>query len=103
MNNDKTISKNEDPEDIAEKSEDQDSVKRPLTDEERIKQLNMVVCICKGIPLKSMLKALKSSNTIEEVNRKTGAGTGGCRGQRCGPRIKILLKKKKPESEQKKS
>lgn len=70
----------------------------PLTPEQKkeelIRQLARVVCICKGINLGRVLKALEGSSTIDEVNRKSGCGTGGCAGQRCGPRIKLLLKKK---------
>ncbi len=71
---------------------------QPLTEKEkkerRIKQLAMVVCICKGIPLKHVLPAIESSETVAEVNRKTGCGSGGCKGERCGPRIKKLLSMK---------
>lgn len=72
-----------------------DDDKKVLSKEEKIKQLNRIVCICKGIPLKDMLAAIKSSDTVEEVNRKTGSGSGGCRGERCGPRIRVLLSKKR--------
>jgi NAD(P)H-nitrite reductase large subunit len=65
------------------------------TQEKKIKQLNMVVCICKGIKLARVLKGLPGSETVAEVNAKTGCGTGGCQGQRCGPRIEILLEKHK--------
>ena len=70
---------------------------RKETDEEkeqrerRIKQMAMIVCICKGIPLGRVLPAVEKSQTVAEVNRKSGCGTGGCQGQRCGPRIKKLL------------
>ena len=63
--------------------------------QERIKLLSRVVCICKGIPLGKVLPALDDSETVADVNRKTGCGSGGCQGQRCGPRIKALLRKKK--------
>ncbi|MEY4630413.1 MAG: hypothetical protein RIQ81_533 [Pseudomonadota bacterium] len=61
---------------------------------ERIKRMAMVVCICKGIPLGKVLPAIKSCDTVAEVNKMAGTGTGGCKGQRCGPRIKMLLRKK---------
>lgn len=60
---------------------------------ERTKQLLRVVCICKGIPLGKVLEALPGCETVQDVNRKAGTGSGGCRGERCGPRIKMLLKK----------
>lgn len=58
------------------------------------KQLMQVVCICKGINLRRVLKGMKSCETVAEVNRIVGTGSGGCKGQRCGPRIRILLDKK---------
>jgi bacterioferritin-associated ferredoxin len=61
--------------------------------ERKIKQLHMVVCICKGINLGRVLKGLEGSSTVEDVNRKVGTGSGGCKGERCGPRIRLLLKK----------
>lgn len=72
-------------------SDDQDP--KDLDKETRIKQLARVVCICKGINLSRVLKALPGSETVEDVNRKAGTGTGGCQGQRCGPRIKVLIEK----------
>ena len=62
----------------------------------------MVVCICKGIPLSKVLPAVQSCHTVEEVNDKTGCGSGGCKGQRCGPRIKALLKKVHKDSQNEK-
>lgn len=63
--------------------------------ERRIKQMAMVVCICKGIPLGRVLPALEGSETVADVNRKSGCGSGPCQGERCGPRIKKLLKMKR--------
>lgn len=63
--------------------------------EERIRQLAKIVCICKGINLGRVLKALEGCETVSDVNRKAGTGNGGCQGERCGPRIKLLLKKYK--------
>ncbi len=62
---------------------------------EKTKQLLRVVCICKGIPLGKVLDGLKGCETVHDVNKKVGTGSGGCQGERCGPRIKILLKKYK--------
>ena len=64
-----------------------------LSKEQKAKQMNRVVCICKGITLGKILDALKTSQTVAEVNSKTGCGSGGCKGERCGPRIKALLDK----------
>lgn len=68
--------------------------------EERIRMLAKVVCICKGINLGRVLKGMEGCETVADVNRKVGTGSGGCKGERCGPRIKVLLQKKK-EKEQK--
>jgi hypothetical protein len=76
-----------------------DETERPLTPEElareRAKQMTRVVCICKGIPLGRVLDGLPGCETVADVNQKVGSGSGGCKGERCGPRIKILLKKYK--------
>lgn len=63
--------------------------------DEKIKQLTKIVCICKGIPLSKVIEGLEGSETVADVNRKVGTGSGGCKGERCGPRIKILLRKYK--------
>ena len=55
-----------------------------LTDEEKIRQLAQVICICKGINLGRVLKALDGCETVADVNAKAGTGTGGCAGERCG-------------------
>ena len=76
-----------------------DASAQPLSPEElkkredQIKQLSTVICICKGINLSRVLKGLDGCETVADVNNKVGTGTGGCKGERCGPRIKILLKK----------
>jgi NAD(P)H-nitrite reductase large subunit len=61
--------------------------------EERARQMAKVVCICKGINLGRVLSVIDGCQTVQDVNRKAGTGTGGCQGQRCGPRIKALLEK----------
>lgn len=66
--------------------------------ERLVRQLAQIVCICKGIPLSRVLEGLRGSSTPDEVNSKTGCGSGGCQGQRCGPKIRALLKKKKEQA-----
>ena len=68
--------------------------------EERIRAMAKVVCICKGITLGRVLKGLQGAETVADVNRCVGTGSGGCQGERCGPRIKMLLKKMKEAREQ---
>lgn len=54
------------------------------------------VCLCKGIPRSTIKKAiLEGADTLEEVQRKTGAGSGGCGGKRCTPKIIELLEQHK--------
>jgi len=53
---------------------------------------NKKICICRGIPRKRILAAIKKgAASLAEVNRMTGAGGGDCRGERCGPEIEKLL------------
>jgi NAD(P)H-nitrite reductase large subunit len=70
----------------------QDTLDKDLN-EERIKQMARIVCICKGINLGRVLKGIEGCSTVADVNKATGCGSGGCQGQRCGPRIKVLLEK----------
>jgi bacterioferritin-associated ferredoxin len=50
------------------------------------------VCICKGIPRSSIKAAIKNgANTIEAVQKATGAGSGSCGGKRCTSKIQELL------------
>ena len=72
-------------------SEDEEKARQ----EQIAKQLARVVCICKGINLRKVLAGLDGSETVADVNAKVGTGSGGCQGERCGPRIKALLEKKK--------
>ena len=60
-----------------------------------IKQLSMVVCICKGIPLHKFLPKLSPEHSVEQIHKLVGSGCGGCKGRRCSPRIETLLKKLK--------
>lgn len=63
--------------------------------DDKSRVLARVVCICKGIPLSKVLEGLEGSETVADVNQKVGTGSGGCSGERCGPRIKTLLRKYK--------
>lgn len=52
-----------------------------------------VVCICKGIKKSVFWKVLDAgAHSQDEVNCLTGAGSGGCHGRRCGPRISEMLR-----------
>lgn len=51
------------------------------------------VCICKAISRATIKKAIKDgAKTVDEVNKATGSGSGGCKGNRCGCKIEELLK-----------
>lgn len=78
--------------------EDKSAVQADAHKEKMIKQLASVVCICKGIPLSKFLPELEGAETVADINEKVGSGSGGCKGQRCGPRIKKLIQMKKEGS-----
>ncbi len=51
------------------------------------------VCLCKAISRATIKKAIQNgAKTVEEVQKIIGAGTGGCKGNRCTPKIEELLK-----------
>lgn len=50
------------------------------------------VCLCKAITRASIKKAIANgANTLEKVQKATGAGSGACGGKRCTPKILSLL------------
>lgn len=50
------------------------------------------VCLCKAIPRSKIKAAIKNgARTVKEVQEATGAGSGGCGGRRCTPKIEELL------------
>lgn len=50
------------------------------------------VCLCKAISRATIKKAIEEGAvTVEQVQKKTGAGSGGCSGRRCTPKIQQLL------------
>jgi bacterioferritin-associated ferredoxin len=60
---------------------------------EEIKARVRVVCICKGIKMSRICDAIaKGASTVEEVNKATGSGNGGCGATRCRPVIEQILK-----------
>lgn len=51
------------------------------------------VCLCKAIPRSTIKQAIKNgATTVQQVQKVTGAGSGGCKGHRCTPKIEELLK-----------
>ena len=53
---------------------------------------NEKICLCKGIPRKRFLEAIKAgARSLQEINSIIGSGNGDCNGERCGPKIEKLL------------
>ncbi len=86
--------------------EKQDSSKSEKRDEEeseedkqrRLQELvldkHTKVCLCKAIPRLKIKEAIANgADTVEKVQKATGAGSGGCGGRRCTPKIQELLEK----------
>lgn len=66
-------------------------IKKLTLDE--IKARVRVVCICKGIKMSRICDAVQSGcTTVEEVNKATGSGNGGCGATRCRPVIEQIIK-----------
>jgi NAD(P)H-nitrite reductase large subunit len=52
------------------------------------------VCICRSISRAKIKDTIrKGAKTLEAVQKQTGAGSGGCGGRRCTPKIQDLLAK----------
>ena len=52
------------------------------------------VCLCKAIPRSKIKEAIQNgATTVQEVQKATGAGSGGCSGRRCAPKIQELIDK----------
>ncbi len=59
-------------------------------------QNNKKVCFCNAITHKTVVEAIDNgAKTVGDVNRKTGCGSGGCKGARCSPTIDTLLEERK--------
>ena len=70
-------------------SEEEDAVRRAIIDSYR------VVCICNKIRKGIIEKAIRGgAHSFEDIKRRTRAGTGDCKAERCGPVIRELLAKK---------
>ena len=50
------------------------------------------ICLCKNIKKGTILKAVHGGcHTMDAVNKKLGTGSGDCKGERCGPKIKEMI------------
>lgn len=57
------------------------------------------VCLCKGINRASIKKAIENgAQTIGEVQKVTGAGSGSCHGCRCTPKIQEFIEQMNSKS-----
>ena len=58
---------------------------------------NKKVCTCLAITRKTIDEAIAAgASTVAEVNRRTRAGSGHCKGRQCGPKIQAILDEKGP-------
>jgi len=70
-------------------NDDDDAVRRAIVESYK------TVCICNKIRKGLIEKAIRSgARTFEDVKRRTRAGTGDCKAERCGPVIREMLAKK---------
>lgn len=70
-------------------SDDDDALRRAIIESYK------VVCICNKIRKGVIEKAIRAgARSFEDVKRRTRAGTGDCKAERCGPVIRELLAKK---------
>ena len=50
------------------------------------------ICLCKAISRATIKKAIANkADTVEKVQKATGAGSGACCGRRCTAKIEELL------------
>ena len=50
------------------------------------------VCLCRGITEEKIIEAVKAgANTYQDIKEETGAGTGGCNGDRCRYEIEKII------------
>jgi len=53
-------------------------------------------CICKGIKLVKIMKAIDGgAKSFKDVAQLTGIGNGSCESKRCGEKVEELLKESK--------
>ena len=70
-------------------NDEDDAVRRAIIESYK------VVCICNKIRKGVIEKAIRGgARTFEDVKRRTRAGTGDCKAERCGPVIRNLLAQK---------
>jgi NAD(P)H-nitrite reductase large subunit len=70
-------------------SDDEEAFQRAIIESYKL------VCICNKIRKGVIEKAIRGgARSFEDVKRRTRAGTGDCKAERCGPVIREMLAKK---------
>ena len=70
-------------------NDDDDPLRRAIIESYKL------VCICNKIRNGVIEKAIRGgARSFEEIKRRTRAGTGDCKAERCGPVIRDMLAKK---------
>ena len=74
-------------------SEEDDALRRAVVDSYKI------VCICNKIRKGVIERAITAgAKSFADIQRRTRAGTGDCKAERCGPVIKAMLEQKRGPS-----
>ena len=70
-------------------SDDEEAFQRAIIESYKL------VCICNKIRKGVIEKAIRGgARSFEDIKRRTRAGTGDCKAERCGPMIREMLAKK---------
>ena len=70
-------------------NDDDDAVRRAIIESYKL------VCICNKIRKGLIEKAIRGgARSFDEIKRRTRAGTGDCKAERCGPVIREMLAKR---------
>jgi NAD(P)H-nitrite reductase large subunit len=70
-------------------NDDDDALRRAIIESYKL------VCICNKIRKGVIEKAIRGgARSFDEIKRRTRAGTGDCKAERCGPVIREMLAKR---------
>ena len=68
-----------------------------MTTEEEVLARLKPGCICKGIKLHAILKAIEDgADSFEKIAQVTNIGGGSCKSKRCGAKVAVLLGEETP-------
>ena len=69
-----------------------------MTTEEEVLARLKPGCICKGIKLHVIVKAIEDgADSFEEIAKETSIGGGSCKSRRCRKKVSDLLDKQMPD------